>query len=54
MVHDAMFGFATDYVIGKSTSKSDAFGLSFTGDGGYGESADFEYTSEQHGEVHIR
>jgi len=54
MVHDAMFGFATDYVIGKSTSKSDAFGLSFTGDGNYGESADFEYTSEQHGEVHIR
>jgi hypothetical protein len=54
MVHDAMFGFATDYMIGKSTSKSDAFGLSFTGNGNYGESAPFEFSSEMHGEVHPR
>jgi hypothetical protein len=54
MVHDAMFGFAKDYTIGKSKGTSDAFGLSFTADGNYGEHADFEFSSEATGEVHPR
>jgi len=54
MVHDAMFGFAKDYTIGKSNGKSDAFGLSFTADGTYGEHADFEFSSEETGELHPR
>src|SRR5262249_43642940 len=53
-VHDAMFGFATDYTIGKSSGSSDAFGLTFTLDGSYGESADFEFSTEHTGEVHPR
>jgi hypothetical protein len=54
MVHDAMFGFAKDYVIGKSNGSSNAFGLSFTADGNYAESADFEYSTEHTGELHPR
>jgi hypothetical protein len=53
-VHGAMFGFAPEYTIGKSSGKSDAFGLSFTADGNYGEHADFEFSSEVVGEVHPR
>jgi hypothetical protein len=51
-VHDAMFGFATDYTIGKSSGSSNAFGMSF--DAAYGESAEFEFSSEHTGEVHPR
>ena len=51
-VHGAMFGFAPTYSIGKGSGKSDAFGLSFTAE--YGESAEFEFSSEVTGEVHPR
>jgi hypothetical protein len=53
-VHGAMFGFAPAYTIGKSSGTSNAFGLSFTADGNYGEHADFEFSSEAVGEVHPR
>ena len=52
MVHDAMFGFATDYTIGKGSGSSNAFGISF--DASYGESAKFEFSTEHTGEVHPR
>jgi hypothetical protein len=51
-VRGAMFGFAPEYKIGKTTGKSDAFGLSF--DSSYGESAEFEYSTEATGVVHPR
>ena len=51
-VRGAMFGFAPEYEIGKTTGKSDAFGLSF--DSSYGESAQFEYSTEATGVVHPR
>ena len=53
-VHGAMFGFAPSYTIGKSSGKSDSFGLSFTADGSYGEHAEFDYSTEHTGEVHPR
>ena len=51
-VHDAMFGFATDYTIGKGSGSSNAFGISY--DAEYGESAQFEFSTEHTGEVHPR
>jgi hypothetical protein len=51
-VHDAMYGFAMDYTIGKGSGSSNAFGMSF--DASYGESADFEFSTEHTGEVHPR
>ena len=51
-VKGAMFGFAPEFTIGKSTGKSDAFGLAF--DARYGESAEFEFSSEAVGEIHPR
>jgi hypothetical protein len=51
-VSNAMFGFAPTYKIGKGSGRSDAFGLSF--DARYGESADFEFSTEMAGEVHPR
>jgi len=51
-VRGAMFAFAPAYEIGKTTGKSDAFGLSF--DSNYGESAQFEYSTEATGVVHPR
>ncbi len=51
-VSNAMFGFAPTYKIGKGSGHSDAFGLSF--DARYGESADFEFSTEMAGEVHPR
>src|SRR5438034_1382017 len=51
-VRGAMFAFAPEYEIGKTTGKSDAFGLSF--DSNYGESAQFEYSTEATGVVHPR
>ena len=53
-VSSAMFGFAPAYTIGKGSGKSDAFGLSFTADGNYGESASFEFSTEMTGQVHPR
>lgn len=43
-VKNAMFGFASEYMIGKAPGRSDLFGLEF--DGVYGESADFSFASE--------
>jgi hypothetical protein len=43
-VKNAPFGFAPEFQVGSSTGSSNRFGLSF--DATYGESADFEYTSE--------
>ena len=51
-VSNAMFCFAPTYKIGKGSGHSDAFGLSF--DARYGESADFEFSTEMAGEVHPR
>jgi hypothetical protein len=51
-VSNAMFGFAPTYKIGKGSGHSDAFGLSF--DARYGESAEFEFSTEMSGEVHLR
>jgi len=51
-VSNAMFGFAPTYKIGKGSGHSEAFGLSF--DARYGESAEFEFSTEMAGEVHPR
>ncbi|MFD0573841.1 DUF1326 domain-containing protein [Kitasatospora gansuensis] len=44
-VKNAMFGFSTEYGIGKASGTSSAFGLTF--DPAYGETADFVFSSEQ-------
>jgi hypothetical protein len=54
VTRNAMFGFAPEFTIGKGSGKSDAFGISFTAEGNYGESANFEFSSEMTGEVHPR
>jgi hypothetical protein len=51
-VHNAMFGFAPAYKIGKGSGHSEAFGLTF--DALYGESADFEFSTEMAGDIHPR
>lgn len=51
-VSNAMFGFAPTYKIGKGSGHSEAFGLSF--DARYGESAEFEFSTEMAGEIHPR
>ncbi len=51
-VKNAMFGFAPEFEIGTATGRSDAFGLTF--DPIYGETAEFEFSSEEAGEVHGR
>jgi hypothetical protein len=51
IVRGAMFGFAPEFQVGKTTGKSDAFGLSF--DSSYGEKAEFEYSTEG-AELHPR
>ncbi len=51
-VSNAMFGFAPTYKIGKGSGHSDAFGFSF--DARYGESAEFEFSTEMAGEIHPR
>jgi hypothetical protein len=48
----AMYGFAPEFQIGKTTGHSDAFGLSF--DSSYGEKAEYEYSTEMVGELHPR
>jgi hypothetical protein len=52
VVRGAMFGFAPEFQIGKTTGNSDAFGLTF--DASYGEKAEYEYSTEMTGEVHPR
>jgi hypothetical protein len=49
-----MFGFAPEYRIGRSTTRSNAFGLSFDVSGSYGETADYEFSTAEVGEVHAR
>ena len=43
-VKGAMYGFAPEYQVGRTTGSSNAFGLSF--DPNYGEAAAFEFSSE--------
>lgn len=44
VVKNAMFAFAPEYTIGRTTGRSEAFGLTFEPD--YGEAAQFTYASE--------
>ena len=44
IVRGAMYGFAPEFQVGKTTGKSDSFGLSF--ESSYGEKAEFEYSTE--------
>ena len=48
-VKNAMFGFAPEYRVGNASGHSNWFGLEF--DGVYGETADFEFSSEMAEEV---
>jgi hypothetical protein len=50
-VKGAPFGFAPEFAVGTATGSSSRFGLDF--DASYGESADFEYSSEG-ADQHIR
>ena len=50
-VKNAMFGFAPEYQIGKASGRSTAFGIGF--DASYGESAEYEFSSEAT-DVHLR
>ena len=43
-VKNAMYGFAPEFRVGKAPGRSDLFGLDF--DGIYGETADFQFSSE--------
>jgi hypothetical protein len=43
-VKNAMFGLAPEYKIGKGTGRSTAFGMGY--EASYGQSADFEFSSE--------
>lgn len=42
---NAMFGFAPEFTLGRTTGSSNAFGLSFSG--AYGEQSDYAFSSEQ-------
>ncbi|MET7622507.1 DUF1326 domain-containing protein [Streptomyces sp. NPDC005408] len=44
-VKNAMFGLATEFEVGKTTGRSDAFGLSY--EASYGETADYIFSSEE-------
>jgi len=52
IVRGAMFGFAPEFQVGKTTGESDAFDLSFQSS--YGEKAEFEYSTEAVGAIHPR
>jgi hypothetical protein len=43
-VKNAMFGFAPEYRVGRAPGRSNWFGLEF--EGVYGETADYEFSSE--------
>ena len=47
-----MFGFAPEYRVGKGTGRSNALDLGF--ESLYGESADYEFSTEMAGELHPR
>ena len=51
-VKGAMFGFAPEYQVGKASGRAEAQGEAF--DLSYGESADFEFSTEMAGELHPR
>jgi hypothetical protein len=51
-VKAAMFGFAPEYTIGKGSGRAEILGESV--DFAYGESADFEFSTEMAGELHPR
>jgi hypothetical protein len=51
-VASAMFGFAPEYTIGKASGRGDVLGK--TVEMAYGESADFEFSTEMAGEIHPR
>ncbi|MGP9019630.1 DUF1326 domain-containing protein [Streptomyces sp. BR1] len=44
-IKNAMFGFAPEFEVGRTTGRSDAFGLSY--EASYGETADYVFTSEE-------
>jgi hypothetical protein len=49
---NAMFGFAPEFRLGKTSGNYSAFG--FDGSASYGESAEYEFSSEETGAVHPR
>jgi hypothetical protein len=51
-VKNAMFGFAPEYLVGKGSGRSSAFGIGFD-EASYGEAAEFEFSSEAK-DVHAR
>jgi hypothetical protein len=51
-VKGAMFGFAPEYKVGKASGRAQALGETF--ELSYGESAEFEFSTEMAGEVHPR
>jgi hypothetical protein len=44
-IKNAMFGFAPEFEVGRSSGRSDAFGLSY--EASYGETADYVFSSEE-------
>ncbi|MFF4501420.1 DUF1326 domain-containing protein [Streptomyces sp. NPDC001401] len=44
-IKNAMFGFAPEFEVGRTTGRSDAFGLSY--DASYGETAQYVFSSEE-------
>jgi hypothetical protein len=44
-IKNAMFGFASEFEVGSSSGRSDAFGLSY--EASYGETADYVFSSEE-------
>jgi hypothetical protein len=51
-IKNAMFGFAPEFAIGRSSGRSEAFGLTF--EPLYGEAANFEFASEEQAQVRGR
>ncbi|MEW2081029.1 DUF1326 domain-containing protein [Streptomyces sp. NPDC005283] len=44
-IKNAMFGFASEFEVGRTTGRSNAFGLSY--EASYGETADYVFSSEE-------
>jgi len=44
-IRNAMFGFAPEFEVGRTTGRSDAFGMSY--EASYGETADYVFSSEE-------
>lgn len=51
-VRNAMFGFAPEFKVGKGSGTFETFGSRH--EGSYGETADFEFSTETEGAVHLR